>query len=244
MIARVFFFLLIFGEYSSHLYSQTPESTSRGKYQYVDKETGKIVFPGEFNDAKYFSEGTAWVQNEMLLWGLIDTTGRLITEYIYEEYQYKASDNGLSYVKSNGKYGFIEKKTGKVIVPAKYDYVSEFYDQLAVVTKNELSGYINASGKLIISMIYRNAQIFSEGLAAVVVNGRYGFIDTKGKMVIKPQFSAYRTPFEDGLAGVDKRFGKKEVMGYVNKKGVFVDLNGMLVKPDGTSDKVLKMWQP
>jgi len=47
----------------------------------------------------------------------------------------------LARVKLNGKWGFIDK-TGKEIVPPKYDYAWDFQESLARVKLNEKDFYI------------------------------------------------------------------------------------------------------
>ena len=58
-----------------------------------------------------------------------------------------ASDfsEGLAAVKLNGKYGFIDK-TGKEIIPLKYDFANCFSEGLALVRLNNKWFYIDKNG--------------------------------------------------------------------------------------------------
>ena len=50
---------------------------ANGRSATVDM-TGKVVISCQWNDAKYFSEGMAWVQDDNEVWHKIDKTGKII----------------------------------------------------------------------------------------------------------------------------------------------------------------------
>ena len=91
------------------------------------------------------------------------------------------------------KFGYIDK-TGKVVIPFKYDYFGE---------ENYKSGYY-----------------FSEGLSAVKLNSKWGFIDKTGKEVIPPKYDL-AGDFSEGLAavGLIGEDGYKFKFGYIDKTG-------------------------
>ena len=92
-----------------------------------------------------------------------------------------------------GKWGYIDK-TGKEVVPCKYDFASSFSDGLAAVnigavydwTMEHSSmyggkwGYIDKTGKEAVPLKYDTAYDFSDGLARVKLNGKCGFISISG----------------------------------------------------------------
>ena len=86
----------------------------------------------------------------------------------------------------NSKYGFIDK-TGKEVIPLKYDNAFDFSEGLALVWLNEKCGYIDKTGKEVIPIKYYNADSFSEGLASVRLNGKWGYIDKTGNSSNKPK---------------------------------------------------------
>ena len=49
-----------------------------------------------------------------------------------------------------GKYGYINK-TGKVVVPAQYEYAEKFYEGMGVVKQGGKRGFIDATGKMVIT---------------------------------------------------------------------------------------------
>lgn len=134
------------------------------------------------------------------------------------------------------KYGFIEDKTNKVVVPLKYDRVWSFSEGVAKVKLNDKYGFIDKTGKEIIAIKYNEISNFSEdGLAWVRIridsypNSKYGFINKTGKEITAIKYDLLSTfgEGEDGLAMVQ-----------LKNKGGFIDKNGNEVIPlqyDGIS---------
>ena len=79
----------------------------------------------------------------------------------------------LFVIKSNGKYGYIDKN-GKVKIKPQFDYAHDFSDGRALVGKQagdqstSKAGYINEQGKVIVPLVYDYAMDFSEGMAAAI----------------------------------------------------------------------------
>ena len=119
----------------------------------------------------------------------------------------------------DGKYGYRDKNTGKMVVPCKYDFAYSFYYgvELACVRLNGKYGFIDKTGKEAIPLQYDNANPFKEGLAAVKLDGKCGFIDNTGKVVIPFVFDDANS-FSKGLAAVksDSKYG------YIVKSGKLV----------------------
>jgi hypothetical protein len=106
----------------------------------------------------------------------------------------------------DGKWGLIDK-TGKEIVPPKYDNAGGFKEGLAKVKLNGKWGFIDKTGKVIVPPKYDDAWSFSEGLAKVKLNGKWGFIDKTGKeiVIVFPPKYDFVTPM-----GFPRRFGSGE----------------------------------
>src|SRR3989339_372347 len=118
------------------------------------------------------------------------------------------------------KWGYIDK-TGRIIIPFKFDSAGIFSEGLVSVEQNDKVGFIDKAGRQVIPPRYDNAQPFSEGLASVMIKSQYGYIDRSGKMVIPPQFED-AGPFSEGLALIS--FNGKQ-WNYINKSGKIV-ING------------------
>lgn len=89
--------------------------------------------------------------------------------------------------------------------------------ELALVSKGKVWGYINRTGAYAIPLNYTHAKDFSDGLAAVEENGKWGFIDPTGKMVIPAQYDEAKY-FNSGICVV----AKDKKWFYIDKKGTVV----------------------
>ena len=140
-----------------------------------------------------------------------------VEEYAGKDYSTMEFHEGLVRVYvhdgSSSKVGFVDK-TGKVVIPAKYDQAWDFSNGFARVCKNDKWGFIDQTGKEIIAIQYAGAGDFCEGFAAVVKNGKCGYIDQAGKEVI-PFIYDEVSGFSQGLAAVEKS-GK---WGFIDKTG-------------------------
>lgn len=127
---------------------------------FVD-ESGKVVIPEQFDDAKPFSEGMSAVLDfNTQLWGFIDQSGTLVIPY-----QYKTAGDfseGLAPVMlTDNNSGYIDR-AGNIVIPLEATVISEFNmvipvgvgafrDSLALVGNGyeNNDGYIDKSGKYI-----------------------------------------------------------------------------------------------
>lgn len=115
----------------------------------IDKETGNIFYRSNSK------------------WGLMDKTGKVITDALYDQL-YEFSE-GRALVKSGSSYGFIDSK-GKTVISIEYKYAESFSNGLALVRNDENKyGYIDKNGKVIIDYLYDYATSFDDyGLAIVI----------------------------------------------------------------------------
>ena len=139
-------------------------------------------------------------------------------------------------VREHGRWGFINR-AGQIAIPACFDDVGEFSEQLARFERDGRWGYINPQGDLVIEPNFPWAEDFHEGLAHVQVtgtvlgyDGRWGYIDQSGKMVIAANGTRMlsdsdgeESAFHDGLAMVEV-----EGNAIPPRKG-FIDKSGKLV---------------
>ena len=78
-------------------------------------------------------------------------------------------------IQDTWKNGIMDK-TGKIILPPKYNNMRYYSEDLAAVKLYDTWGYIDLKGNEVIPLKYEDASYFSEGLAAVKINGKWGFI--------------------------------------------------------------------
>jgi hypothetical protein len=123
-------------------------------------------------------------------------------------------------------YGFVNR-SGELVVPCRFNEVSEFSHGLAAARESMVSkiGFIDGTGGYRIRPQFALANSFSEGLAAVLYQtstgelGRNGYIRTDGTQAIADRFSlAYS--FSEGLAAVAED-DAGEVLGFIEDSGAY-----------------------
>jgi len=128
-------------------------------------------------------------------------------------------DLSLIPIKTNGKWGFINKN-GEIIINPQFTFVDYFVDDLALVkTLDYKIGYINRKGVFEIQPTFLDASSFNEGLACVVEENKApAYITSKGKVKFEiKDADLARNFFEDRAAVlIDKKWG------FINKSGEIV----------------------
>ena len=71
-------------------------------------------------------------------------------------------NEGIAQVKLNDKYGYIDK-TGKEIIPCKYDDAWNFSEGFAKVALNGKYGCVNQLGDIIVPCIYDRMPFLKDG---------------------------------------------------------------------------------
>lgn len=216
------------------------ENKQNGKYGFIDK-SGRVAIPCTWNDASWFEDGLASVQDDQEKFGCINKEGKLVIPCRFEE----GIDfhEGLAIMYSEEDYFFVIDKNGRKVFDVEYD-VSDtcFQEGLAscldqgfidmngdMVIEGKSSpqwmgfseglapteeGYIDHSGKVVITADWEDWSEFKDGLAQVCKDGKWGYIDHSGHIVI-PCIWDDTFAFSEGLAKVknnDKYF-------FINKQG-------------------------
>jgi hypothetical protein len=123
------------------------------------------------------------------------------------------------------KYGILDSKTGRVMVPFAYDRLGSqgkgqglvFTDGLAQARKDGKCGFVNINGEVVIPLEYDDVQWFNNGLAPVKKDGKWGVINTNGDTVIPFEYESISSFYDDTtFANQD---GK---MGIINKNNEIV----------------------
>ncbi|HEX7316285.1 MAG TPA: WG repeat-containing protein [Pyrinomonadaceae bacterium] len=173
-------------------FSEGAEDT---KYGFIDK-TGKVVIEPTFDEAESFSDGLALVGLKE------DTTGMSFAE----KYRSIARGGNLR--------GFIDR-SGKTVIPIKYESAGSFSEELAGVCLGGRCGFIDKAGHQVIPMKFEDISNFRKGLAGVQLNGKWGFIDRTGKQVIPTRYDVVGPPLDCGLIYV----GLNDKFGFINREG-------------------------
>lgn len=182
------------------------------RWGYADS-TGKVLIQYQFEDAEYFSENLALIQQNGKK-GFINKNGFKVVIPLFKEAD--PFTNGLAIVETDSAVGIINPR-GEWIVEPIYYSISGPFGNFYRVEKNEKYGIIDKKGKAITEIKYDDLEGFTEGLAAFALEGLAGFIDTTGSEVIPAQFEEVGL-FNNGFAKVMLN----EKYGLINTTGKFV----------------------
>jgi len=159
------------------------------KFGAIDK-TGKVVISFRYNDLKQTKNSNLFIYSINEKYGIIDKNEKEIVPCIYDWItEYESGGNGFR-ASLNGKEGILDNKTGKEIIPFKYDAV-RYTDGFYIVSKgdnysrNSKKGLFDQTGKEILPLIFDDISEFSDGLAKAKWNGQDGFIDKDGYFIGK-----------------------------------------------------------
>jgi len=114
---------------------------------------------------------------------------------------------------SQSLYGFLNYK-GEEVIPAKFEFVGDFFNGLAAAQLNGKWGYINKKGEFVVQPIYGYALSFKDGFGVVKEqpNSVYSiYVNTEGKLFSEYEFLK-ALPYFDGLKAIKigDKFGFKD----------------------------------
>ncbi len=208
----------------------------------------------DYEDVYGFSEGLARVDKNNMR-GFIDKTGKEAIPLNYYigaqdfseglaavcggDYQIYDEKSGRPTYGDDCKWGFIDK-TGKEVIPFKYDHCIPFSEGLAPVMLDGRWGYVDKTGKEVIWLEEGMGEPFKEGLGRVVYAknfgfDEFGFIDKTGKVITTKRYTDAEN-FSEGLALVRSIINNDYLYGFIDKTGrevIPVKFNGALSFSEG-----------
>lgn len=167
--------------------------------------------------------------------GFIDAEDNVVIPLIYENAM--SGNSGYYAVKSEGKWGFVDKNN-KLLIAFKYDDIKVNFKspsriERATVVKNGKTIMISKEIDLAVDKNdftnkYNSVGKFNDGRALVNLNGKYGYINEAGEEVI-PLIYDYSNDFFRGRALVSL-YGKDKKNVLYTKFG-FIDTSGKVIIP-------------
>ena len=94
----------------------------------------------------------------------------------------QAGSDYLFPIRDGKKFGFINR-SGKVVVPPKYDAVGQEHEGRISVYEGSHAGYIDLSGKVVVPPQYDSADDFKESREIVRVGSKASLIDPNGTVI-------------------------------------------------------------
>ena len=147
-------------------------------------------------------------------------TGEVTAEKIKFDWTSSSPNDSLGVFCSDGKRGYYNSYTGKIVVPAQYRRAWVFSEGLAAVQKNGMIGFINRKGEIVIPFRYPyhgnplSKFVFDNGHCIVAdTTGKCGVINREGDWVIQPKYDnidAYEEYVIASSAGVRKQLTYEE----------------------------------
>ncbi len=202
-------------------YLVTPEYDDIGEYSeglfYAEKgslfgffnEKADLIIPFQFSDATSFNVGMAVVSDSTGKKALIDKSGLLRTDFVFDWIEPFSTSELPTRFKLEGNYGLINRE-GQIINDTVYAGLGAFGDGLVMVVSESSYGYLNALGDTIIPFRYDfkekalKESIFQSGFAKVFQKDKVGIIDTTGAKVFPAIFEDIGR-FEGKLIPIKKR---------------------------------------
>lgn len=158
-----------------------------------NKLCGLVNAVGEFIIPLKYSAISLYCKEDMVRIYLGEKVGffNLITHFTIEPIYDDADDffRGISKVENEGKYGLINK-LGEEILPLECDYISEFYEDVAVYSIDKKYGYIRRDGFKFLSAVYDEVTGFNNGYGFAKQGKSYICVDKSGKIIFLLNISA------------------------------------------------------
>lgn len=210
--------------------------TADGKTGYINTANKTVIQP-QYDAAKDFFDGVAWVRGEDG-WILINKEGKQLNStklQVLSNYS-NGYARGQQSPWETGKWGYIDKE-GNMVIPAVYSFAFDFSEGLAAVKLRGFMDfalgwsdgnvqYIDTSGNTVIAPSFNFAEKFKDGRADTYTD-KHVFIDKTGK----PVFEAFspQSGFSEGYMPVrlnDNKYAYVDVEGRTAINGPFDEASG------------------
>ncbi len=184
---------------------------NNGEVCIIDAST-KYVYEYPFFEDIDLDRENVFIARQTGSFFYVDKTGSRLSDKTYEDVI--SHKDGLSAVKLNGLWGFIDESFNQVI-DCNFAQVHLFYENYAAVMNEDNKwGFIDIDGKAAIDFQYDEAMNFHEGMAAVKQGDQWTFINKKGMAATDTFYNDIRD-FHEGLAAVKRQ----DQWGYIDKNG-------------------------
>ncbi len=114
----------------------------------------------------------------------------LALDYALGDYYYM---NGLrQYANSEKQVGMIDEK-GRIVIEAKYEYLTAYSDGLISFLSGDYYGAINRKGKEVITAKYAKELVFVGGFSYAVKDGYVGVVNKNGQEIVEIKYDSIKT---------------------------------------------------
>lgn len=209
-----------------YFYNDIANVKFEDKWGFIDKNGNVIIdFQYEYSYVSTFNENdVAFAFDNHLNFGFINKKGELIIGNLEPsiadiEMSYIFSDDRFITICVNDKWGVIDRN-GNEIIPCEYEYSISYYEDRAIVEKDDQFACFDELGNIIIELgKYDDIDYFNEERSIVENDGKYGIIDKMGNLITPIEYDDIKS-FRDGIAIVEK-----------DEKYGIIDKNGNIIVP-------------
>jgi hypothetical protein len=153
------------------IFGNSTEMQSDTRAGFMDGQ-GRMAIPARYIAAGSFTEGLAPVSN---------SKGARFTDS--EDEQFSSAVDDPEHADPNQRWGFIDTE-GRLVIPMKFDQVSQFREGLARARQGRKWGFIDRTGTFVVPPVYEWVMSFGNGVAMVVKDGMIFLVDKKGKVIV------------------------------------------------------------
>lgn len=135
------------------------------------------------------------------MWGMVDDRG---DDYqgidhlgsIWRELRYDYMSCSRGQIKNvltysyEGRMGCMSIADFSNLVPCKYDQISEFVHDMAVLQLDGKYGVVNTTGVMVLPVVYDRIILFDNGSMTVTKDGRTSLLDSKGKVLNEEKYDS------------------------------------------------------
>ena len=182
-----------------------PFDPGTGVFTYWDPVSFGTAFPGEFEDARPFSEGLAAVRRGGR-YGFLDLKGTMVIEPRFANTA--AFSEGWCVVSDpdTGLLGYVDR-AGAMALPCRFEAVGDFHQDRAMIRLDGGWGFLGRDGELAIPARYQGVGNFAAGLAPFQQDGKVGYLGLDGAVVVPAQYQSGSTHVEGLATAVDAAGG-------------------------------------
>jgi GLPGLI family protein len=190
-------------------------SNSEYLYGAVDLQ-GKTIIPLIYDALNYNGSDNTFIFSKNGKFGILTGNNHVLIPNDYDYISFL--DNDRAIVNNGNVYGIIDSQN-KIIVPLKYENITEVIGEYFIDFTNDNGSilYTLEGEKKATYQFISNA--FEKDMFIVMENNKYGYIDGEGKVII-PIIYDYVSSFVDGLASVLPADAETPVI--INTKGEIV----------------------
>ncbi|MDR1761045.1 MAG: WG repeat-containing protein [Bacteroidales bacterium] len=187
---------------------------------------GNTLLQPEFDNLEIFIEKDLIVARKNGKSGVFDVNFKQTVPFDYDYISISLDDysRNIFPYEANDKYGLLDCRKNKVIVPPIYDYIETIRSSnfFRFKQKNKY-GVISQKGKVIIQPIFDDIGYrFSSNLLKVKKDNKYGFVNEKGEFIINPIFDFISDFKNDNAVFCSSKITPNGVFkecGIIDKKG-------------------------